>query len=97
MGRIILNLILLPLLLAVLLLQWTTTFAIQLSAWGFDLAAGLLGLLCSAPSLLGPFPWADPETQLLPPLARFLVPYVATWLTMRLISLRFFLQSKVFA
>ena len=30
-------------------------------------------------------------------LALFLVPYLATWLTMRLISLRFFLQSKVFA
>ena len=35
--------------------------------------------------------------QLLLALALFLVPYLATWLTMRLISLRFFLQSKVFA
>ena len=58
MGRFILKLTLLPLLLAVLLLQWTLTFAIRISAGVFDLAA---------------------------------------WLTMRLISLRFFLQSKVFA
>ena len=95
MGRFILKLILLPLLLAVLLLQWAMTFAIQISAWVFDLAAGLIALVCVASALLGLFPWADQVPQLL--LALFLVPYLATWLTMRLISLRFFLQSKVFA
>ena len=36
MGHIVLKLILLPLLLAVLLLQWTLTFAIRISAWVFD-------------------------------------------------------------
>ena len=93
----ILKLILLPLLLAVLLLQWAMTFAIRISAWVFDLAAGLIALICVASSLLGLFPWADQVPQLLLALALFLVPYLATWLTMRLISLRFFLQSKVFA
>ena len=91
MGRIILKLILLPLLLAVLLLQWTMTFAIRISAWV------LIALICVASALLGLFPWADQVPQLLLALALFLVPYLATWLTMRLISLRFFLQSKVFA
>ena len=59
MGHIVLKLILLPLLLAVLLLQWTLTFAIRISAWVFDLAAGLIALICVASSLLGLFPWAD--------------------------------------
>ena len=97
MGRFILKLTLLPLLLAVLLLQWAMTFAIRISAWVFDLAAGLIALICVASALLGLFPWADQVPQLLLALALFLVPYLATWLTMRLISLRFFLQSKVFA
>ena len=97
MGRFILKLILLPLLLAVLLLQWTMTFAIRISAWVFDLAGGLIALICVASALLGLFPWADQVPQLLLALALFLVPYLATWMTMRLISLRFFLQSKVFA
>ena len=91
------KLILLPLLLAVMLLQWTMTFAIRISAWVFDLAAGLIALICVASSLLRLFPWADQVPQLLLALVLFLVPYLATWLTMRLISLRFFLQSKVFA
>ena len=97
MGHIVLKLILLPLLLVVLLLQWTLTFAIRISAWVFDLAAGLIVLVCVASALLGLFPWADQVPQLLLALALFLVPYLATWLTMRLISLRFFLQSRVFA
>ena len=97
MGHIVLKLILLPLLLAVLLLQWTMTFAIRISAWVFDLAAGLIALICVVSALLGLFPWADQVPQLLLALALFLVPYLATWLTMQLISLRFFLQSKVFA
>ena len=97
MGRFILKLILLPLLLAVLLLQWAMTFAIRISAWVFDLAAGLIALICVASSLLGLFPWADQLPQLLVALALFLVPYLATWPPRRLISLRFFLQSKVFA
>ena len=96
MGRIILKLILLPLL-AVLFLQWTLTFAIRISAWVFDLAARLIALICVASALLGLFPWADQIPQLLLALALFLVPYLATWLTMRLISLRLFLQEKVFA
>ncbi len=49
MGHIVLKLILLPLLLAVLLLQWTLTFAIRISAWVFDMAAGLIALICVGP------------------------------------------------
>ena len=97
MGRIILKLILLPNRYTYRLLQWTMTFAIRISAWVFNLAAGLIALICVASSLLGLFPWADQVPQLLLALALFLVPYLATWLTMRLISLRFFLQSRVFA
>ena len=97
MGRFILKFILLPLLLAVLLLQWALTFAIRISAGVFDLVAGLIALICVASAPLGLFPWADQVPQLLLALALFLVPYLATWLTMRLIALRFFLQSKVFA
>ena len=97
MGHIVLKLILLPLLLAVLLLQWTMTFAIRISAWVFDLVAGLIALICVGSALLGLFPWADQVPQMLLAPALPLAPYLATWLTMRLISLRFFLQSKVFA
>ena len=97
MGRFILKVILLPLLLAVLLLQWTLTFAIRISAGVFDLAARLIALICVASALLGLFPWADQIPQLLLALALFLVPYLATWLTMRLITLRLVLQEKVFA
>jgi len=64
MGRFILKLILLPLLLAVLLLQWAVTFAIRISAWVFDLAAGLIALICVASALLGLFPWADHAADL---------------------------------
>lgn len=56
MGRIILKFILLPLLLAVLLLQWTLTVAIRISAWVFDLVAGLIALICVSSALLGLFP-----------------------------------------
>ena len=56
MGRIILKFILLPLLLAVLLLQWALTFAIRISAWVFDLVAGLIALICVSSALLGLFP-----------------------------------------
>ena len=97
MGRIILKFILLPLLLAVLLLQWTLTFAIRISSWAFDLAAGLIALVCVASALLGLFPWADQVPQLLLALALFLVSYLDTWVSMWLISLRLFMQCRVFA
>lgn len=54
----------------------------------FDLTAGLIVLICVASALFGLFPWADQVPHLSSPaLVLFLVPYLATWLTMRLVLL----------
>lgn len=86
--KFLLRLILFPLLLPVILLQWVLTFLTAFSEIVFYLLAGVFFLTSLLGSIFGLLSLSDGLKMLVPSFILWMVPNVSEWLIYRIIDLR---------
>ena len=95
--RLILKILVLPLIVAVTLLQWAGIFLTQFSSVIFNLLAGLMFLLSVVGWLMGIITGTETMRMLAVGFVVFIIPYIAEWLIVRIAvincNLRDFLKS----
>lgn len=86
--KFLLRLILFPLLLPVILLQWVLTFLTAFSEIVFYLLAGAIFFTALFGAIFGLFSLSDGLKMLVPSFILWMVPNVSEWLIYRIIDLR---------
>ena len=92
-----LKLLAIPILLALLVIQWALTFVVSLSGWIFHLLSGIIFATAILSGLMELCPWQETGGMLIVSFVLFLLPHLAAVLVIRLIdavlALRGFLKS----
>ena len=87
----------LPILLALLVIQWGLTFVVSLSGWIFHLLSGIIFATAILSGLMELCPWQETGGMLILSFALFLLPHLAAALVIHLVgavlALRGFLKS----
>ena len=95
--RLMLKILVLPLIVAVTLIQWAGIFLTQFSSVIFNLLAGLMFLLSVVGWLMGICTGAETMRMLAVGFVVFIIPHIAEWLIVRIAvincNLRNFLKS----
>ena len=95
--RLSLKLLAIPILLALLAIQWGLTFVVSLSGWIFHLLSGIIFATAILSGLMELCPWQEAGSMLIVSFSLFLLPHLAAALVIRLVdavlALRGFLQS----
>ena len=95
--RLMLKILVLPLIVAVTLIQWAGIFLTQFSSVIFNLLAGLMFLLSVIGWLMGICTGAETIRMLAVGFVVFIIPHIAEWLIVRIAvincNLRNFLKS----
>ena len=95
--RFFLKLLAIPILLALLVIQWGLTFVVSLSGWVVHLLAGIIFATASLSGLMELCPWQGAGGMLIVSFVLFLLPHLAAALVIRLVdavlALRGFLKS----
>ena len=95
--KLIIKLLVLPLIVAVTLIQWVGIFFTQFSTVIFNLLAGLMFLLSVVGWLMGICTGAETMRMLAVGFVVFIIPHIAEWLIVRIAvincNLRDFLKS----
>ena len=92
-----LKLLAIPILLALLVIQWALTFVVSLSGWIFHLLSGIIFATAILSGLMELCPWQEAGSMLIVSFILFLLPNLAAALVIRLVdavlALREFLKS----
>ena len=95
--RFSLKLLAIPILLALLVIQWGLTFVVSLSGWIFHLLSGIIFATAILSGLMELCPWQETGGMLILSFALFLLPHLAAALVIHLVgavlALRGFLKS----
>ena len=95
--RLSLKLLAIPILLALLAIQWGLTFVVSLSGWIFHLLSGIIFATAILSGLMELCTWQEAGSMLLMSFVLFLLPHLAATLVIRLVdavlALRGFLKS----
>ena len=95
--RFSLKLLVIPILLVLLAIQWGLTFVVSLSGWIFHLLSGIIFATAILSGLMELCPWQEAGSMLIVSFVLFLLPHLAAILVIRLvdavIALRGFLKS----
>ena len=95
--RFSLKLLAIPILLALLVIQWGLTFVASLSGWTFHLLSGIIFATAILSGLMELCPWQEAGGMLIVSFVLFLLPHLAAALVIRLVDavldLRGFLKS----
>ena len=95
--RLMLKILVLPLIVAVTLIQWAGIFLTQFSSVIFNLLAGLMFLLSVVGWLMGIITGTETMRMLAVGFVVFIIPHIAEWLIVRIAvincNLRDFLKS----
>ena len=90
-----LKLLAIPLLLALLVIQWGLTFVASLSGWIFHLLSGIIFATAILSGLMELCPWQEAGSMLLVSFALFLLPHLAAALVIRLVDAVFALRGFI--
>ena len=86
-----------PILLALLVIQWALTFVVSLSGWIFHLLSGIIFATAILSGLMELCTWQEAGSMLIVSFTLFLLPHLAAVLVIRLVdavlALRGFLKS----
>ena len=93
--RLILKILVLPLIVAVTLLQWAGIFLTQFSSVIFNLLAGLMFLLSVVGWLMGIITGPETMRMLAVGFVVFIIPHIAEWLIVRVAALNFGLREFI--
>ena len=92
------KLLVLPVLMVLLAVQWGLTFVVSLSGWIFHLLSGIIFATAILSKLMELCPWQEAGSMLLVGFVLFLLPHLAAALVIRLmdavLALRGFLKSR---
>ena len=92
-----LKLLVIPILLMLLAVQWGLTFVVSLSGWIFHLLSGIIFATAILSGLMELCPWQGAGSMLIVSFVLFLLPHLAAVLVIRLVdallALRGFLKS----
>lgn len=95
--RFFLKLLVIPLLLVLLAVQWGLTFVVSLSGWIFHLFSGIIFATAILSGFMELCTWQEAGSMLLVSFVLFLLPHLAATLVIRLVdavlALRGFLKS----
>lgn len=86
--KLIIKLLVLPLIVAVTLIQWVGIFFTQFSTVIFNLLAGLMFLITIAGWMFGISAGAETLQLLAVAFVVFIIPHIAEWLIIRILSCR---------
>ena len=86
-----------PILLALLVIQWALTFVVSLSGWIFHLLSGIIFATAILSGLMELCPWQEAGGMLIVSFGLFLLPHLAAALVAQLVdavlALRGFIKS----
>ena len=97
MGLIkrIIKLLVLPLIVAVTMIQWVGIFLTQFSTVIFNLLAGLMFLIAVAGWMFGIGTGADTLRMLAVAFVVFIIPHIAEWLIIRIAAINYGLRDFI--
>ena len=93
--KMFLKLLVLPLIVAVTLIQWVGIFLTQFSTVIFNLLAGLIFLITVIGFVFGITAGAEAVKMLTVSFAVFIIPHIAEWLIVRVAALNFGLREFI--
>ena len=86
-----------PILLALLVIQWAQNFVVSLSGWIFHLLSGIIFATAILSGLMELCPWQETGSMMIVSFVLFLLPHLAAALVIRLVdavlALRGFIKS----
>ena len=93
--KLIIKLVVLPLIVAVTLIQWVGIFFTQFSTVIFNLLAGLVFLITVIGFVFGVTAGAEAVKMLTVSFAVFIIPHIAEWLIVRVATLNYGLREFI--
>ena len=93
--KMFLKLLVLPLIVAVTLIQWVGIFLTQFSTVIFNLLAGLMFLIAVAGWMFGIGTGADTLRMLTVAFVVFIIPHIAEWLIIRITAINYGLRDFI--
>ena len=93
--KIFFKLLLLPIIVAVTLIQWVGIFLTQFSTVIFNLLAGLIFLITVIGFVFGVTAGAEAVKMLTVSFAVFIIPHIAEWLIVRVATLNYGLREFI--
>ena len=90
-----LKLLAIPLLLALLVIQWGLTFVASLSGWIFHLLSGIIFATAILSGLMELCPWQETGSMMIVSFVLFLLPHLAAALVIRLVDAVFALRGFI--
>ena len=93
--KMFLKLLVLPLIVAVTLIQWVGIFFTSFSAIIFNLLAGLMFLIAVAGWMFGIGTGADTLRMLAVAFVVFIIPHIAEWLIIRIAAINYGLREFI--
>ena len=93
--KMFLKLLVLPLIVAVTLIQWVGIFFTQFSTVIFNLLAGLMFLIAVAGWMFGIGTGADTLRMLTVAFVVFIIPHIAEWLIIRIAAINYGLRDFI--
>ena len=93
--KLIIKLLVLPLIVAVTMIQWVGIFLTQFSTVIFNLLAGLMFLIAVAGWMFGISTGADTLRMLAVAFVVFIIPHIAEWLIIRIAAINYGLRDFI--
>ena len=93
--KLFFKLLVLPLIVAVTLIQWVGIFFTQFSAVIFNLLAGLMFLITIAGCMFGLTTGAEAFRMLAVAFVVFIIPHIAEWLIIRIAAINYGLRDFI--
>ena len=90
-----LKLLAIPILLALLVIQWGLTFVVSLSGWIFHLLSGIIFATAILSDLMELCPWQETGGMLILSFALFLLPHLAAALVIHLVDVMLALRGFI--
>lgn len=95
LTKIFFKLLVLPLIVAVTLIQWVGIFLTQFSTVIFNLLAGLMFLIAVAGWVFGIATGAETLQMLAVAFVVFIIPYISEWLIIRIAAINYGLREFI--